>query len=64
MWGQDRDDTFIGQLRAYHVAAARAHRDHSRPEVPMPVAVPVLVSATSAEDDYDGADGGPAGPRS
>jgi ATP-dependent Zn protease len=42
---------FIQELRYYHEAAVRAHRDHSRPEVPLPVP-PQLVTASVAADGY------------
>jgi cell division protease FtsH len=34
------DDAFIDRLREYHAAAARAHRDHNQPDMPLPVATP------------------------
>ena len=30
------DDEFIAQLREYHLAAKRAHREHNQPQLPMP----------------------------
>ncbi len=48
------DDEFIVRLREYHRAAALAHREHNQPELPMPVAEPVLVIA----DGYGTAPGG------
>jgi cell division protease FtsH len=32
------DDQFIGKLREYHLAAKRAHQEHNKPEMPLPVA--------------------------
>jgi cell division protease FtsH len=43
--------TFIQELRYYHEAAARAHRDHSRPDIPIPRA-PQLVAASVVADPY------------
>jgi cell division protease FtsH len=43
--------TFIDELRSYHEAAARAHREHSRPDIPIPVP-PQLVMASVAADPY------------
>ncbi len=34
------DDAFIDRLREYHSAAARAHREHNQPDVPLPVPTP------------------------
>jgi ATP-dependent Zn protease len=53
------DDEFIDRLRDYHLAAARAHRDHSRPDIPLPVAEPALVGADGfgTPDVYGVADG-------
>jgi cell division protease FtsH len=34
------DDAFIDRLRDYHEAAARAHREHNQPNLPLPVATP------------------------
>ena len=42
---------FIQELRYYHEAAARAHRDHSRPDIPIPRA-PQLVAASVVADPY------------
>jgi cell division protease FtsH len=39
------DDEFIERLREYHRAAARAHREHSQPDIQMPVPVPALLAA-------------------
>jgi ATP-dependent Zn protease len=48
------DDEFIARLRAYHVAAQRAHRDHSTPQLPLPAAAPAaaLVSGSLLADGY------------
>jgi hypothetical protein len=42
---------FIQELRYYHEAAARAHRDHSRPDIPIPRA-PQLVAASVVAEPY------------
>ncbi len=57
------DDEFITRLREYHVAAQRAHRDHSVPQLPMPVAAPAaLVSGSILADGYgSSANGTPNG---
>jgi cell division protease FtsH len=39
------DDAFIDRLREYHVAAARAHREHNQPQVSLPVAEPAYAIA-------------------
>jgi hypothetical protein len=36
------DESFIGRLREYHAAAARAHREHNQPDVPLPVPTPAF----------------------
>jgi cell division protease FtsH len=46
------DDTFIDRLREYHAAAARAHREHNQPDVPLPVATPAYAIGYSAGDLY------------
>jgi cell division protease FtsH len=49
------DDTFIDRLREYHAAAARAHREHNQPDVPLPVpapAAPAYAIGYSAGDLY------------
>jgi cell division protease FtsH len=46
------DDEFIVRLRDYHRAAALAHREHSQPELPMPVAEPVFASGVVLADGY------------
>jgi cell division protease FtsH len=43
--------TFIEELRSYHESAARAHREHSRPSIAMPVP-PQLVMASVVADPY------------
>jgi hypothetical protein len=58
------DDEFIARLRAYHVAAQRAHRDHNAPQIPMPAATPAaaLVSGSLLADGYSSqANGTPNG---
>jgi hypothetical protein len=35
------DEGFLSALNAYHLSAARAHRDHSQEQLKLPVAVPV-----------------------
>jgi ATP-dependent Zn protease len=37
------DDAFISRLRDYHLAAKRAHQQHSKPQIPMPSPVPAYV---------------------
>jgi cell division protease FtsH len=46
------DDDFIARLREYHRAAALAHREHSVPELPLPVAAPVFVNGVLVGDGY------------
>ncbi len=46
------DDAFIDRLRAYHVAAALAHRDHNQPSLPLPEATPAYAIGYSAGDLY------------
>ncbi len=46
------DDEFIARLREYHLAAARAHREHGQPDLPLPAAEPVLVSGVVVADGY------------
>jgi cell division protease FtsH len=48
------DDEFIARLREYHLAAARAHREHSQPDIPMPVAEPVYATGVVIADGYGG----------
>jgi hypothetical protein len=48
------DESFIGKLREYHEAAARAHREHSQPEVPLPEPTPAYAIDYSAGDLYGG----------
>ena len=57
------DDDFIARLREYHVAAERAHREHSVPQLPMPVAAPAaLLSGSIVADGYgSSANGAPNG---
>jgi ATP-dependent Zn protease len=55
------DDEFIARLREYHVAAQRAHREHSVPQLPLPVvAAPVLASSVAITDGYGGVANGSA----
>jgi cell division protease FtsH len=48
------DDEFITRLKAYHVAAQLAHRDHSVPQLPLPAVTPAaaLVSGSLLADGY------------
>ena len=46
------NDAFIDRLREYHEAAARAHREHNQPNVPLPVATPAYAIGYSAGDLY------------
>ena len=50
------DDAFIDRLREYHAAVARAHREHSQPDVPLPVPTPAYAIDYSPADLY-GANG-------
>jgi hypothetical protein len=45
------DDSFIDRLRDYHTAAARAHREHNQPNLPLPVVAPPVYAI-----DYTGGD--------
>jgi len=40
------DDAFIDQLRSYHLAARRAHQQHSKPDLPLPLAQPAYAIAS------------------
>ncbi len=44
------DDQFIAKLREYHLAAKRAHREHSQPQLPLPAAVPAVVNGVVVAD--------------
>jgi cell division protease FtsH len=56
------DDEFIARLREYHTAAAVAHRNHSHPELPMPVPEPVFATGAVLADGYGAqASGSPNG---
>ena len=57
------DDEFIARLREYHVAAERAHREHSVPQLPMPTTAPAaLLSGSILADGYgSSANGSPNG---
>ena len=46
------DESFIGRLREYHTAAARAHREHNQPDVPLPVPTPAYAIGYSPADLY------------
>jgi ATP-dependent Zn protease len=46
------DDSFIDRLREYHLAAARAHREHNKPGIPLPVAEPVYASGVVVGEGY------------
>jgi cell division protease FtsH len=37
------DEAFIAKLREYHLAAKRAHQQHSQPDIPMPAHEPAYV---------------------
>jgi ATP-dependent Zn protease len=52
------DDEFIAQLRAYHLAAKRAHREHNQPHLPLPVAAPAWVNGVVIADGYGTAPNG------
>ena len=55
------DDEFIARLREYHLAAQRAHREHSVPQLPLPVvAAPVWASSVAITDGYGGVTNGSA----
>jgi cell division protease FtsH len=42
------DPVFLQELRSYHEAAVRAHRDHGRPEVTLPVPPQLVAAAVAA----------------
>ena len=46
------DDAFIDRLREYHAAAARAHREHNQPDMPLPVATPAYAIGYAGGDLY------------
>jgi cell division protease FtsH len=46
------DESFIARLREYHTAAARAHREHSQPDVPLPVPTPAYAIDYSPAELY------------
>jgi cell division protease FtsH len=46
------DDQFIDRLREYHRAAAVAHRNHSHPELSLPVPEPVFAAGVILTDGY------------
>jgi len=51
------DDAFIDRLREYHQAAARAHHEHSQPDVPLPVATPAYAIGYAGGDLYGNGNG-------
>ena len=55
------DDEFIARLREYHLAAARAHREHSQPHISLPVPEPVYASGVVIADGYGGQTNGSGG---
>jgi hypothetical protein len=46
------DDAFIDRLREYHAAAARAHREHNQPDLPLPVAAPAYAIGYTGGELY------------
>ena len=54
------DDEFIGQLREYHLAAKRAHREHNQPQMPLPAAAPAWVNGVLLADGYGATGNGAA----
>ncbi|HEY7262675.1 MAG TPA: AAA family ATPase [Trebonia sp.] len=48
------DDEFIARLRAYHLAAQRAHREHNQPQLPLPTVAtpPALISGSVLPEGY------------
>jgi cell division protease FtsH len=46
------DPAFIAQLREYHLAAVRAHHQHNKPSIPLPVSPAELVAAVIDADEY------------
>jgi cell division protease FtsH len=46
------DDEFIGRLREYHLAAARAHREHSMEQLSLPTAAPAYANGVLMPDGY------------
>jgi cell division protease FtsH len=49
------DDAFIAKLRDYHLAAKRAHQQHNKPELTLPVAEPAYAIADyGAGSFFDG----------
>jgi ATP-dependent Zn protease len=46
------DESFIDRLREYHEAAKLAHHEHSRPQIPLPVAAPVWVDSVVTANGY------------
>lgn len=51
------DEAFIDQLRAYHAAAARAHQEHSHPDIPLPQPVPAYAGEVASAGEVTSADG-------
>jgi ATP-dependent Zn protease len=54
------DDEFIVQLRAYHLAAEQAHREHNQPHMPLPAAAPAWVNGVLLADGYGATGNGAA----
>jgi cell division protease FtsH len=46
------EDEFIGRLREYHLAAARAHREHSPEQLSLPAAVPAYAAGVAVAGGY------------
>jgi cell division protease FtsH len=46
------DDEFIAALRQYHLAAKRAHREHSQPQLALPVPALTWVNGVVVADGY------------
>jgi cell division protease FtsH len=51
------DDEFIARLREYHSAAARAHREHNQPDLPMPKPTSVYAIADGYGTHSNGSNG-------
>jgi hypothetical protein len=54
------DDEFIAQLREYHLAAKRAHREHNQPQLPLPATAPAWVNGVLLADGYGATGNGAA----
>jgi ATP-dependent Zn protease len=48
------DDEFIAELREYHLLAKQAHHEHSKPNIPLPVAGPLPVAEVSVASGFKG----------